>query len=163
MRSAPRGSRCLSGDEPAPTARPRSSAACSRSVSWSALKQYCRTAARRLTGYGRPMNLWVVREAKASKKSDGVLNAEEVRQAETHPRWIGRPRRALPQTPGHLSGNGRRLLHACPLLLAGQVWTAKGQREARHWLRAVVITSPSHPTRKRRAGWTHASPHGMLR
>jgi hypothetical protein len=34
--------------------------------------------------------LWIVWEAKTEKKADGVLHASEVRQAETHPRWIER-------------------------------------------------------------------------
>lgn len=34
--------------------------------------------------------LWIVWEAKTEKKTDGVLDAGEVRQAETHPRWIER-------------------------------------------------------------------------
>jgi Type III restriction enzyme, res subunit/Helicase C-terminal domain len=33
---------------------------------------------------------WIVWEAKTNKKADGVLDAEEVRQAETHPRWLER-------------------------------------------------------------------------
>jgi hypothetical protein len=34
--------------------------------------------------------LWIVWEAKTNKKQGGVLDAEEVRQAETHPRWLER-------------------------------------------------------------------------
>ncbi len=44
----------------------------------------------RPTACGRPDGLWFVWEAKTAKKSDGLLDAEEVRQAETHPRWVER-------------------------------------------------------------------------